>query len=210
VEESVEYRLPGVHQTMTRPDLGLTLPAALRAVLKQDPDTVMISDITAGDTAPVALEAARRGVFILGGLRARNAADALDILVSEGGAGAGLVAGQVQLVVAQRVLRRLARDAKARTLTREEGQILEGKVRFPKVLAALKAERAVHEHTAWKDVVFYTANGAEAYSGLVGIQEVLLPGLGRQEEPLTLLEDALFKAVQGQVSIEEVIEMAAE
>jgi type IV pilus assembly protein PilB len=209
VEDSIEYHLPRVHQTATRPDLGLTMPAALRAVLKQDPDTVMVSDLAAGDSALLALHAAERSVFILGGIQARSVENALNILVSEAGVDPLLLDDQIKLVVVQRLLRRLKPDAQARALTRGEADLLEGKVRFAKVLAVLKEEGVVHEHTAWKDVTVYTAKDADSYNGLAGIQEVLA-GTRINESSLTLLEDALFKAVQGQTSIEEVVEMAAE
>lgn len=187
VEDHIEYRLPRVHQTMTRPDLGLNVFAALRAVLRQDPDTVMISELDA-DAAPLALAAAERGVFILGGVESYGADDSLN----------------AKLVVTQQLVRGLSPNAGTRALTRNEGEILEKEVRFAKVLAALKAEGAVHEHTAWKDIQFYTAKDPTEYDGLVGVQEVWQPG---QENGLTLIEDALFKAVQGRISIEDVVEM---
>lgn len=196
VEDTVEFRLPRVHQTMTRPDLGLTMPAALRAILKQDPDVVMVADIN-DDTLPFVTSAAKRGICMLGGVEARSAADVLERVP------------EAKLVIMQKLLRRLGPTAGKRALTRAEGDLLEGKVRFAKVLAALKEEGIVHEHTAWKDIAVFTAQSNNNYKGLVGIQEVLV-GTRANENSLTLLEDALFKAVQGLVSIEEVVEMAAE
>lgn len=197
VEETVEFRLPRVHQTQTRPDLGLTTPAALRAVLKQDPDIVMVATVEE-DTVPLVVSAAARGIFILAGVQARSAEGALDV-----------VSG-AKLVVAQRLMRRLKNGAATRPLARSEGDLLEGRVRFAKVLAALKEEAIVHEHTAWKDVQLYTATDADAYRGLVGVQEVSSGARLQDGEPLSMLEDALFKAVQGLVSIEDVVEMAGE
>ena len=196
VEEKVEYRLPRVHQTETRPDLGLTIPAALRAVLRQDPDTVMVAHLDE-DSIALAVAAAQRGVFILGGIRARSAANALDTVP------------EATLVVAQRLLRRLRTGAHTRPLARSEGEALEGKVRFAKVLSALKEEGIIEGHTAWKDIVFYTAPEASSYKGQVGIQEVV-DVASKAGDGLTLLEDALFKAVQGLVSIEDVVAMASE
>lgn len=210
VEESIEYRLPRVHQTATRPELGLGMAAALRGVLKQDPDTVLVSDIAAEGVAALAFAAATRGVFMLAGLQARSIENALNILVAECGVSPLVLDEEVPLVVAQRLLRRLAPGAKTRPLARSEGDVLEGKVRFAKVLAALKEEGVVHEYTAWKDVVVFTATTEEAYRGLAGVQEVLGGTRIGEDAPLSLLEDAFFKAVQGLVSIEDVVEMAAE
>ncbi len=208
VEDEVEYRLPRAHQTMTRPDLGLGTAATLRAVLRQDPDTVMVSDLHEAGAASLAFAAAERGAFVLGGLEARSAAGALDILTTECEVTGGLLEKSVKLVVSVLLIRRLGPGASKRPLARAEGELLESKVRFSKVLAALKEEGVVHEHTAWKDIQFYTATGEESYRGYAGIQETLEVATGL--EGLSLLEDALFKAVQGLVSIEEVVEMAAE
>lgn len=216
VEESIEHRLPRVHQTMTRPDLGLTVAAALRGVLRQDPDVVMVSDLEGVGTAELALSAASRGIFILGGLQARSAEGALEVLRSECDVGQQDIDKNVKLVMALRLMRRLRMQAaRTRMLARSEAELLEGKVRFAKVLAALKEESIVHEHTAWKDIQFYTGAGQDSpdakvgasYSGSVGIQEISQHG---QPASLTLLEDALFKSVQGLVSIEDVVEMARE
>jgi type II secretory ATPase GspE/PulE/Tfp pilus assembly ATPase PilB-like protein len=197
VEESIEFRLPRVHQAVTRPELGLGASALLRAALRQDPDAVMVAHLDE-DSLSLAQRAAQRGVFMLGGLQARSAGQAADM------------APGAKLVVALRLMRRLGRQAATRPLIRAEAELLEGKVRFAKVLSALKEEGVVHEHTAWKDIVFYTAANANGYSGMAGIQEVLRPGFGNETERLTLLEDALFKAVQGRISIDDVVEMAAE
>jgi type II secretory ATPase GspE/PulE/Tfp pilus assembly ATPase PilB-like protein len=193
VEERVEYRLPQVHQSATRPELGLNTAALLRATLRQDPDTVMVANLD-DDSLPLAVHASQRGVFVLGGLQTRSVEDAVDRVP------------EAKLVVLQQLLRRLKPGAATRPLARAEAEVLEDKVHFAKVLAALKAEGVVQSHIAWKDVAFYTTTEADAYKGKAGIQEVHAPG---QQGGLTLLEDALFKAVQGLVSIEDVVEMAA-
>ena len=106
---------------------------------------------------------------------------------------------------------------------RDEAASLEGRANVGRVLAALKEEGQVHEYLAWKDVLFY--RGIErTSSSMLGIQEVLavtpaikdmivqsasaeeLEAEARTEGMLTLDEDALFKAVQGLVSIEEVLD----
>ncbi len=212
VEEEIEYRMPHVHQTATRPELGLTVPAALRAVLKQDPDTVMVSSLE-GDAVSVALSAAERGVFIVGAVQARSAKGALEILETEAGVDPVALGSTVQLVVAQKLLRRLCPGVSTRMLSRSEADILESKIRFAKVLAALKEEGIVHEHTAWKDVHFYSATEPADFDGVAGVQEVLrntASSKSAEVDMLTLLEDALFKAVQGVVSIDDVVEMAGE
>jgi len=218
VEEKIAYRLAGVHQSQTRQEIGLTIPALLRASLKHDPDAVMISDLEVGDTANIALAAAERGVFVLGAVNALGAAEGLEALrileVPD-----TTIFNIVELIIAERVLRKLCPHARPRAITRQEGEQLEGKVRFAKVLAALKEEGVVHEHTQWKDVQFYAAapcaicgredmpGAQEGYWGHIGVQEVFEPGLPVE---LTLLEDALFKSVQGLIGVEEVLALAQE
>jgi type II secretory ATPase GspE/PulE/Tfp pilus assembly ATPase PilB-like protein len=218
VEEKIAARMPGAHQSQTRKEIGLTIPALLRASLKLDPDVVMVSDLEVGDAATVALSAAARGMFVMGALNARSAEGALEVLrqleVPD-----TTIFDATKLVIAERVVRKLCPHAKARAMTRGEGERLEGKVRFATVLKALKEEDAVHEHMQWKDVQFYAAapcaicgsqqmpGAKEGYWGHIGVQEVMEPG---QPIELTLLEDALFKSVQGLVGLEEVLELATE
>lgn len=196
IEDTIEYRLPNVHQSITRPELGLHTAALLRAALRQDPDTVMVSNVDE-DTIPLAAAAAKRGVFILGGIQVRSAANAIDAVP------------EAALAVVQRLMRRLRTGSTVRPLARSEGDALEGRVNFAKVLAALKEEGIVHEHTAWKDIQVHSAHTTDAYLGKTGIQEVQV-GTEDGDAGLRLLEDALFKAVQGLVSIEDVVEMAGE
>jgi type II secretory ATPase GspE/PulE/Tfp pilus assembly ATPase PilB-like protein len=217
VEEKIAYRLAGAHQSQTRKEIGLTIPALLKATLKHDPDVVMVSNIGVGDAAPVALNAAKRGVFLLGALSAHSAEGAVEELRALEVTDEDMSA--VKLLIAERVVRKLCPHAKKGVLTRQEGLELEGKVRFAKVLAALKAEGIVHEHTQWKDIEFHRAapcaicgmqdvpGAKDGYWGHIGVQEVVEPG---HQGELTLLEDALFKSVQGTVGLEEVIELARE
>jgi type II secretory ATPase GspE/PulE/Tfp pilus assembly ATPase PilB-like protein len=164
VENQIEYKLPQVHQAVTRPELGLTSQALLRSVLKQDPDTVMVSDITE-DTTELVMSAAERGVFILGGVEAGSAAEGLATIM--GGEVPDLLAvTTVKAVISQRVLHKLCPHAHSRSLGRSEGEVLEGKVRFSKVLSVLKQEGVIHEHIAWKDVSFYTASPCKECAGI--------------------------------------------
>ncbi len=170
--------------------------ALLRATLRQDPDTVLVAAVD-GDTISLVVKAAERGVFMLGGIEARSAAHALDIVRSEGEMSGAETIAQVRLAVGVRLLRRLSAAATKRQIARSEADALEGQVRFATVLAALKAEGVVHEHTAWKDVLFYTASSEKEYQGRVGVQEVLEVSERGQSLGLTMLEDAVLKQYRG-------------
>jgi type IV pilus assembly protein PilB len=105
LEDPVEYRLPGVTQVQVDPKSGLTFPVALRAVLRQDPDTVMVGEIRDRETARIAMAAAVTGHLVLSTLHTNDAPGALTRLVQMG-VPAYLVAGGVSAVVAQRLTRR--------------------------------------------------------------------------------------------------------
>ncbi len=104
LEDPVEYRVPGVTQVQVDPKGGLTFPAALRAVLRQDPDTVMVGEIRDAETARIAMAAAVTGHLVLSTLHTNDAPGALTRLVQMG-VPAYLVAGGVAAVLAQRLAR---------------------------------------------------------------------------------------------------------
>lgn len=225
IEDEVEHRLPAVTQTQTRPDLGLTMLAGLRAVLRTDPDVVLVSGLDSAETARVALEAAARGVLVFAAIDARSAAGAIEKLVSWGLS--PLLVGALRGVIGQTLVKKLDADNKGEEekLSREEGALLEGTTHFGRVLAALKEEGQIHEHTAWKEVPFYRSENG---NNCIGLQEVLavtpaikemivqhadadsIESIAREEGMLTLAEDALFKAAAGLLSVETALEVAGE
>ncbi len=106
LEDPVEYRVEGVTQVQVQPRAGLTFASALRAVLRQDPDVVMVGEMRDRETAEVGLAAALTGHLVLTTLHTNDAASAVSRLV-EMGAARYLVAGGLAGVLAQRLVRRL-------------------------------------------------------------------------------------------------------
>lgn len=106
LEDPVEYRLPGLTQVQVRPRAGLTFPAALRAVLRQDPDVIMIGEMRDRETVEVGMAAALTGHLVLSTVHTNDAPGAVARLL-EMGAPPYLVAGGVIAVLAQRMARRL-------------------------------------------------------------------------------------------------------
>lgn len=105
VEDPVEYRLRGVSQVQVRPRAGLTFPAALRSILRQDPDVVMVGEIRDRETAEIAMAAAVTGHLVLSTVHTIDAPGAVTRLLHMG-VPAFLVAGGLTGVVAQRLVRR--------------------------------------------------------------------------------------------------------
>ena len=106
LEDPVEYRLPGLTQVQVRPRAGLTFPAALRSVLRQDPDVIMVGEMRDRETAEVGLAAALTGHLVLSTLHTNDAPGAVARL-GEMKAARYLIAGGLLGVLAQRLVRRL-------------------------------------------------------------------------------------------------------
>jgi len=189
IEDRIAVRLPGVFQTKTRPEIGFTTAAALRAALKTDPDIIMLDPLTP-EAAPAAYAAARRGIFVL--------------------AAEGDPPAEADVRINLRLMHRLCPYCRARYKpARAELAFLEREgVRFSRVLAALKEEEGLGQDAQWKDVEFYRPDGCgkceRGFRGRVGVQEIL-PVQG--PEDLALREDALFKAAAGLVALEEIISL---
>src|SRR6185503_1094180 len=106
VEDPIEYRLPGIVQVQVRERAGLTFAAALRSIMRQDPDVLLIGEIRDRETAEIAIQASLTGHLVLSTLHTNDAASAVTRLVDIGVA-PYKIATAVKGVVAQRLLRRL-------------------------------------------------------------------------------------------------------
>lgn len=189
VEENIGHRLPYAAQTQVQEEVGLSSLAALRAVLKQRPDVVMLDAPLNDATLSLATQAAKHCLVLM----------SIEESASVEGA---------DLMITQQLVRRLCSvcATKNHKLSRAEEQKLESHADFARVLATLKEERVIEKSTAWKDVLFGKAIGCSScdngYRGFIGLQEVTLTG---GETSLTLVEDALFKSALGLTSIEEIL-----
>ncbi|MFZ5923877.1 MAG: GspE/PulE family protein [Bacillota bacterium] len=106
IEDPVEFRVPGINQVQTNPKAGLSFAAGLRAILRQDPDIVMVGEIRDTETAEIAIRFAMTGHLVLSTFHTINAAGAL-VRLAEMGIEPYLVASSVSAVVAQRLVRKV-------------------------------------------------------------------------------------------------------
>jgi type IV pilus assembly protein PilB len=106
VEDPVEYRVPGTNQTQVNPIAGMTFVNGLRALLRQDPNIIMVGEIRDGETAGLAVQAALTGHLVFSTLHTNNAATTLPRMLDMG-IEAFLIASTVRAVVGQRLVRRL-------------------------------------------------------------------------------------------------------
>lgn len=111
VEDPVEYRIPGVNQTQVNPLAGMTFANGLRALLRQDPNIIMVGEIRDGETAELGIQAALTGHLVLSTLHTNNAATCLPRLLDMG-IEPFLIASTIRIVVGQRLVRRLCPDCR--------------------------------------------------------------------------------------------------
>ena len=121
VEDPVEYEVPGVNQTQVHPEIGLTFAQSLRAVLRQDPDVIMVGEIRDRETADIAIRASLTGHLVLSTLHTNDAPGALTRLVDMD-IEPFLIASSVEMIIAQRLVRRLCPNC-AIPATYDERQI---------------------------------------------------------------------------------------
>jgi len=137
IEDPIEYEVPGVNQMQVRPEIGLTFADALRHVLRQDPDVIMVGEIRDKDTAEIAIRASLTGHLVFSTLHTNDAPGAITRLVDMG-IEPFLVASAIELVIAQRLVRRLCPEcARAEPVN---------KVKLRESLSILGCDAAEAEH----------------------------------------------------------------
>jgi type IV pilus assembly protein PilB len=209
-EDPVEYRLPGISQVQINNKAGLTFPTALRSILRQDPDVVLVGEMRDTETAKIGMEAALTGHLVLSTLHTNDAPSAPTRLV-EMGVDAFLVASAVDCVLAQRLARRLCPKCK------EPYEPSPEELR----VAGVPVDDERDTPTLYKAVG--CGNCAKTgYRGRLAVHEVMvvteeierliveraptdeLEKFARAQGMRTLREDALAKALLGDTTLEEV------
>ncbi|MAU34134.1 secretion system protein E [Candidatus Saccharibacteria bacterium] len=119
IEDPVEYKIPGVNQTQTNSKAGMTFASGLRALLRQDPNIIMVGEIRDGETANLGIQAALTGHMVFSTLHTNNAATSLPRLLDMG-IEPFLIASTIRAVVGQRLVRRLHKDSRQSYVPSEE------------------------------------------------------------------------------------------
>lgn len=141
VEDPVEYRIPGVNQTQVNPVAGMTFTNGLRALLRQDPNIIMVGEIRDGETAELGVQAALTGHLVFSTLHTNNAATCLPRLLDMK-VEPFLIASTVRIVIGQRLVRRLCSECREH-ITPDETQIEQLRRSF--MLNDKEAPRVLHE-----------------------------------------------------------------
>jgi len=231
IEDPIEYRMPRINQTQIRPKIGLTFAAGLRALVRQDPDIIMVGEIRDEETASLAINAALTGHLVLSTLHTTNAAGAIPRLIDMK-AEPFLISSTLNIVLAQRLVRKLCGTKEPYFLS--DSQIKEvGKYcDTDRILKILKEEKLVVGKASLKKVRFFRPKPSkeypDGYAGRIGIFEVLtaseavkelivkgadadrIQKQAQKEGMRTMIEDGFVKAAQGITSIEEVLRVIVE
>jgi len=231
IEDPVEYQVARVNQTQVKPDIGFSFATGLRALVRQDPDIIMVGEIRDNETASLAVNAALTGHLVLSTLHTNSAAGAIPRLLDMQ-TEPFLLASTVKIVVAQRLVRKLCSVKEKYFLNKSELENLSKRVDMDNILAQLKKEKIVDAKATWGKIPFYkpkkTTECEDGYSGRIGIHEVMKmsPAIGslvvsgatsddievqaKKEGMSTMLEDGIFLAAQGITSLEEVLRVINE
>ena len=213
VEDPVEFELPGVQQVRVRSDIGLSFSTALRSILRQDPDVIMIGEIRDPETARIAVQAALTGHLVISTLHTNSALASVGRLLDLEVEGY-LLSDVLRGLAAQRLVRRLC-EACAAPASPEAQDAFEG-------LLPPELSRRIAGPPSWREPRGCPACSGSGYAGRLGVFEVApispdvaalvrrnsggpaLLDAARQEGFVTLMEDALLKARAGLTSMAEV------
>jgi hypothetical protein len=135
VEDPIEYRLPGIVQVQVHERAGLTFSKALRSIMRQDPDVILVGEIRDRETAEIAIQASLTGHLVLSTLHTNDAASAVTRLIDIGVPGYQ-IATAVKGVVAQRLLRRVCANCGAAGCDACEGSGFRGRIAIAEILVA--------------------------------------------------------------------------
>lgn len=213
VEDPVEYQLQGINQIQVKPTIGLDFSGALRSILRQDPDVIMIGEMRDLETCRIAIQASLTGHLVLSTLHTNSAAASITRLLDMG-VESYLVASTVRAVLAQRLVRRL--DPATRIPFQAPDELI--------------VEYGLERYTQKRPITLYRADQHAAgggYQGRSAVTELLimndelrallvrkadassLEQAARRAGLRTLHEDGLRQAAEGITSLEEVLRLTS-
>ena len=210
VEDPVEYQIEGVNQIQVKPQIGLDFSHALRSIVRQDPDIIMIGEMRDLETARIAIQSALTGHLVLSTLHTNNAAGGITRLLDMG-VEDYLLSSTVNGILGQRLVRRLARDS------------AEAYLALPEVVSEFELERYTSERPIRLYKPVPSAAAPTGYHGRTTIMEFLrmsdplrrlvmkhadtgvIEQAAREQGMRTMYEDGLLKSLAGVTTIEEVL-----
>jgi type IV pilus assembly protein PilB len=231
IEDPVEYQMKRINQTQVKPEIGFTFSSGLRALVRQDPDIIMVGEIRDNETASLAINAALTGHLVLSTLHTNSAAGAIPRLIDME-AEPFLLVSTLNVIIGQRLIRKLGKDREKYVLSKAELTSLSKKIDMDRVLGFLREEKIVDPKAGWDSIEFCRpmkgAADEDGYQGRIGIHEVLkvtpavkdiivkggtsdaIEAQAKKDGMMTMIEDGMFQAVKGITTIEEVLRVVSE
>jgi len=218
IEDPIEYAIAGIDQIQVNPRTGLTFANGLRAILRQDPNIIMVGEIRDDETAGIAINAALTGHLLLSTLHTNDAATSLPRL-TDMGIEPFLITSTVNIIIAQRLVRRICPNCKKEKIISD--------VEFKSLSESLPAELLGNHRKFYKGAGCDECEGS-GYKGRIGIFEILeindkvreaimkrenssiIASIAVQNGMTTMLEDGFRKAVEGKTTIEEILRVIHE
>ena len=211
VEDPVEYQMSGLQQVQVRANVGLSFAAALKSILRQDPDKIMIGEIRDQETLRIAIQAALTGHLVLSTLHTNDAISAvtriLDMGIEE-----YLVSGALVAIQAQRLVRKICSNCKKETAL--------DPMLYKEVKEYLPENPIFYKGAGCKECGHSGYSGREMISEVLSISETMARMIARvaskeeltnqavEEGFVTMFEDGVHKALEGKSTIEEVFRVA--
>ena len=210
VEDPVEYQMSGINQVMVKEDVGMTFAAALRSILRQAPNIIMIGEIRDLETASIAINASLTGHLVFSTLHTNDAPSAV-ARMADIGVKRFLIASAVRAILAQRLVRKLCSECK------EPGELSERQIKALNLDAAQLADSTIMMP---KGCVKCRGTGHKGRAGIFEIfqiddevrhmvnENLSTPQLRRQAREIgmrTMREDGIRKVLNGMTSADEVI-----
>ena len=218
IEDPIEYAIEQVEQIPVNVRAGLTFANGLRAILRQDPNIIMVGEIRDGETAHIAVNTALTGHLLLSTLHTNDAATTLPRLLDMG-IDAYLVASTINIAIGQRLVRKICAGCKEKIIVTKA---------LEETLAAVPLKKPVKQGD-----MFYRGAGCEAcggsgYAGRICVSEVLVADSALREAIMrkasaaelralaiaggmtTMLEDGFAKAYAGETTVEEILRVGYE
>lgn len=222
IEDPVEYDIERVQQTQVNQKKNLEFATGLRSIVRQDPDIIMVGEIRDNETADIAINAAMTGHLLLSTLHANDAATTFPRLI-EMGIEPFLVASSVNVIIAQRLVRKICEQCrKSYFLTKEEIRMIKSEPFLLKIIEEAGGEKDLSK------IRFFKGSGCKAcnnvgYKGRTGIFEVLeiadeirpliigkasadvINGKARELGMTPMIQDGILKVFQGITTMDEVM-----
>jgi type IV pilus assembly protein PilB len=222
LEDPVEYNIPGVSQSQVRAEIGYTFASGIRSILRQDPDIIMVGEIRDKETAQLAVQAALTGHLVFSTLHTNNAAGAVPRLIDMG-VDPYLLAPTLQLIVAQRLVRRICPDsgkpipiegALKRLIDAQFADLpaaYRHKIPEATELLALQPSTSCPVGTRGRIGVYEMLELTDELKKVVleKADEETVTAVARKRGMIMLKEDAIIKAMRKQIPYEEVAQVGS-